>query len=298
MLLSKTITPLLHRARVQRANLPGASRRRTAGGEMGALEPASTLLLLTAASWLLPLLGPAVQGSPVEEEEELVLPTLERSPDSGITRLHLDAFGLQLRLELQLDLGFLAPGFKLQTVGRRPGSNVSDVDLAGDLRRCFYSGTVNGDPNSAAALSLCEGVRGAFFLLGDEYSIQPAPAAASVRLVPATGTTTTTATPEERPRFHLLRRKRLDGGGAKCGVVDEEIELRGTAQQKGQDPKIRWAPRNRAPAHAGQATGIGRTRVDSDSLSPYSGPVSNPLCGLCACHGTWAQCSGHTLDGV
>ncbi|XP_049641714.1 A disintegrin and metalloproteinase with thrombospondin motifs 1 [Suncus etruscus] len=235
---------------------------------MGALEQTSTLLLVTAAAWLLPLLGPAVQGSPVEEEEELVLPTLERSPDSGITRLHLDAFGLQLRLELQLDLGFLAPGFKLQTVGRRPGSNVSDLDLAGDLRRCFYSGTVNGDPNSAAALSLCEGVRGAFFLQGDEYSIQPAPAAPSVRLVPATGTTTTTASPEEYPRFHLLRRKRLDGGGAKCGVVDEEIELPGAAGQKGQDPKIRWAPRNRAPAHAGQATGTGSIRKKRFVSSP------------------------------
>lgn len=215
---------------------------------------APALLLLAAAAAL--LAGPGAHGRPAEEEEELVLPTLERAPAPGTTRLRLDAFGRQLHLELQLDRGFLAPGFTLQTLGRRPGPAESDPDLAGDLAHCFYSGTVNGDPSSAAALSLCKGVRGAFYLQGEEYFIQPAPAAATVRLA-----ATAEGESPEPPQLHLLRRKRRGGGGAKCGVVDEETQPARGAGSKGDDPETQWSPQDGAPAHAGQATGTSRRRV-------------------------------------
>lgn len=143
----------------------GNTARRSRGS-----QPAPVLLrlLLAAASALLVL--PGVRGRPTEEDEELVLLAPESDPGHRTTHLRLDAFGRQLLLELQPDRGFLAPGFTLQTVGRRPGPDASRSDPVGDLAHCFYSGTVNGDPSSAAALSLCEGVRGAFYLQGEEYT--------------------------------------------------------------------------------------------------------------------------------
>uniref|UniRef100_A0A5G2R7E9 A disintegrin and metalloproteinase with thrombospondin motifs 1 n=1 Tax=Sus scrofa TaxID=9823 RepID=A0A5G2R7E9_PIG len=253
---------------VQQAVLAGF-RRRTAGGDMGntarrswGSQSAPTLLLLTAATTLLVLQG--AHGRPVEEDEELVLPALERDLAHGTTHLLLDAFGSQLRLELQPDRGFLAPGFTLQTVGRRPGPNASHSDPAGDLAHCFYSGTVNRDPSSAAALSLCEGVRGAFYLQGEEYFIQPAPAAAAVSLAPAAAG----EEPLARPQFHLLRRRRRGGGGAKCGVLDDETQLAKDAGSEGEDAAAQWPPQNWEPQRAGQSTGTGSLRKKRFVSSP------------------------------
>uniref|UniRef100_A0A480J8Y9 A disintegrin and metalloproteinase with thrombospondin motifs 1 n=1 Tax=Sus scrofa TaxID=9823 RepID=A0A480J8Y9_PIG len=225
-------------------------------------QSAPTLLLLTAATTLLVLQG--AHGRPVEEDEELVLPALERDLAHGTTHLLLDAFGSQLRLELQPDRGFLAPGFTLQTVGRRPGPNASHSDPAGDLAHCFYSGTVNRDPSSAAALSLCEGVRGAFYLQGEEYFIQPAPAAAAVSLAPAAAG----EEPLARPQFHLLRRRRRGGGGAKCGVLDDETQLAKDAGSEGEDAAAQWPPQNWEPQRAGQSTGTGSLRKKRFVSSP------------------------------
>uniref|UniRef100_A0A3Q3R2J6 Peptidase M12B domain-containing protein n=2 Tax=Monopterus albus TaxID=43700 RepID=A0A3Q3R2J6_MONAL len=49
-------------------------------------------------------------------------------------------------------------------------SNTGDTT---DLSRCFYSGYVNGDRYSYAALSLCKGLRGAFGFREWEYFISP-----------------------------------------------------------------------------------------------------------------------------
>lgn len=212
----------------------------------------SVLLLLLLAAAAAPLTVPGAHGRPAEEDEELVLPALERDPGHRDTHLRLDAFGRQLSLELQPDRGFLAPGFTFQTVGRTQGPDAPSPDPVGDLAHCFYSGTVNGDPSSAAALSLCEGVRGAFHLQGEEYFIQPAPAAATVRLAPAAAG----EGPPTRPQFHLLRRRRRGGGGAKCGVVDDETPLSKGAGPEGENAGAPWRPRDPAPPHAGQPTGI------------------------------------------
>ncbi|XP_045357526.1 A disintegrin and metalloproteinase with thrombospondin motifs 1 [Leopardus geoffroyi] len=224
-------------------------------------QPAPALLLLAAASALL-LLVPGARGRPAEEDEELVLPDLERAPGHATTHLRLDAFGRQLHLELQPDRGFLAPGFTLQTVGRRPGPDALRPDPAGDLTHCFYSGTVNGDSGSAAALSLCEGVSGAFYLQGEEYFIQPAPAAANVGLAPAAAAAAAAAgeEPPERPQFHLLRRRQRGGDGAKCGVTDDETQLAGGAGPEDEDAGTQWPPRDPAPQRAGQPTGTGSVR--------------------------------------
>lgn len=80
----------------------------------------------------------------------------------------IEAFDQQFFLNLVPDSSFLAPGFTVQSVGATPlatwGANVD---------HCFYSGTVNADPESYAALSLCNGMRGAFASNGSEYLIQP-----------------------------------------------------------------------------------------------------------------------------
>lgn len=239
--------------------VPERSPRRTLGSAMGNAErasrsprsqPPSPRLLLAAAVMLLAV--PCAFGRPAEEDEELVLPALDRTPPPGTTRLTLEAFGRQLHLELQPDRGFLAPGFTLQTVGRKPGSEEPGLDPAGDLAHCFYSGTVNGDPSSAAALSLCEGVRGAFYLQGEEYIIQPAPATATERLAPAA---TTEEEPPAQPQLHLLRRKRRGGGGVKCGVVDEEILQAGGAGLEGEEAREQWTPGGQVLQRAGQLTG-------------------------------------------
>lgn len=240
-------------------------------------QPAPPLLLLLLQLLLAAPLGArSAHGRPAEEDEELVLPTLERDPGHpDATRLRLHAFGRRLSLELQPDRGFLAPGFTLQTLGRGRGSDAPSPDPAGDLARCFYSGTVNGDPGSAAALSLCEGVRGAFFLRGEEFFIQPAPAAATVRLSPAAG-----EEPPPPPQFHLLRRRRRGGGGAKCGVADDETRPPRGAGTEGEDSGARMRPRDPAgaPQSSGQPTGTGprRTplspRVSIHPPSPRSAP--------------------------
>ena len=230
-------------------------------------QPASALLLFVAAGLLV---LPGGHGRLAEEDEELVLPVEEREPGYRNVRLRLHAFSRQLTLQLHQDRDFLAPGFTFQTVGRRLGPDAPSPDPDGDLALCFYSGTVNGDPSSAAALSLCEGVRGAFYLQGEEYFIQPAPAA-SVRLTPA-------AAGEEsptRPQFHLLRRRQRGDGGAKCGVMDDETQLERGAGPKGEDAGAEWRPRDPAPERAGRPTGI----CPRICLSPFISPL--PTFSLC-----------------
>ena len=236
------------------------------------LQPVPSPLLLLAAAAAL-LVVPGAHGRPAEEDEELVLPALERDPGLRTAHLRLDAFGRQLSLELHLDRGFLAPGFTLQTVGRRPEPDVQRSDPVGDLAHCFYSGTVNGDPSSAAALSLCDGVRGAFYLQGEEYFIQPAPAAATLSLAPAAAAAAAAAGEQQqaRPQFHLLRRRRRGDGGAKCGVLDDETQLAGGAGPEGEDATVQWAPRDRAPQRPGHRTGI-----SPEERLPFTSPFISP----------------------
>lgn len=241
--------------------VPLGSRKQRLCSDMGHVQqapksrdslPSPTLFLLLASVAML-LCVQGAQGRPAEEDEELVLPSLERDPGhDSTTRLHLEAFGQQLNLKLQPDSGFLAPGFTLQTVGRSSGSEAQHLDPTGDLAHCFYSGTVNGDPSSAAALSLCEGVRGAFYLQGEEFFIQPAPEVATERLVPAV--------PEEEsrapPQFHILRRRRRGSGGAKCGVMDDETLPTGDSRLESRDPRNQRPLRDPKQQGAGKPTGI------------------------------------------
>ncbi|XP_053312790.1 A disintegrin and metalloproteinase with thrombospondin motifs 1 [Spea bombifrons] len=171
---------------------------------------------MSCAFYLLPCMASllcalAVMGSSVMDEE-LVAPIrldADQGPsEDGKVFYRLEVFGEELTLELEPDPSFLAPDFKLQYVGRPKESAEEDQEVVTDLSKCFYSGTVNGDPSSSAALSLCAGIRGAFYHRGQEYLIQP-----------SNHTLTVAASSSSNPLvLHLIRRR--SRAKPKCGVTD------------------------------------------------------------------------------
>lgn len=82
----------------------------------------------------------------------------------------LSAFKQEFLLQLTPDSSFLPPA--------ETGSGTS-----GGLRDCFYSGEVNGDPDSFAALSLCRGLQGGFSYRGMEYFITAAAAESGMHVL-------------------------------------------------------------------------------------------------------------------
>ncbi|KAI5766479.1 ADAMTS8 [Gulo gulo luscus] len=124
---------------------------------------------------------PLARGAPARpgargQASELVEPT--RLPGSaGELAFHLSAFGKGFVLRLEPDASFLAPEFKIERLG---GSGPA-AGGERELRDCFFSGTVNGEPESLAAVSLCRGLSGSFLLDGEEFTIQPQGAGSSLR---------------------------------------------------------------------------------------------------------------------
>ncbi|XP_068441931.1 A disintegrin and metalloproteinase with thrombospondin motifs 15-like [Clinocottus analis] len=91
----------------------------------------------------------------VEDQEKHAHRRAEQPSDVPVV-FRLSAFQQELYLRLTPDSSFLAPA--------------SDTHL----RECFYSGTVNAEPDSFAALSLCKGLQGGFYYDGMEYFISHA----------------------------------------------------------------------------------------------------------------------------
>ncbi|KAM6932960.1 A disintegrin and metalloproteinase with thrombospondin motifs 15-like [Xenentodon cancila] len=115
----------------------------------------------------------------------------QRSEDKHIV-FRLSAFQQEFFLHLTPDSSFLPPGGS--------GSAASQ-----GLRECFYSGGVNGDPESFAALSLCKGLNGGFSFNGMEYFISAAAAESGTH------------------RIRIARRRRAAlssgaNGTSRCGV--------------------------------------------------------------------------------
>ncbi|GAB5577257.1 A disintegrin and metalloproteinase with thrombospondin motifs 5 [Prionailurus iriomotensis] len=136
-------------------------------------------LLLLLLLLLLPP-PPLARGAPARpgargQASELVEPT--RLPGSaGELTFHLSAFGKGFVLRLAPDASFLAPNFKIERLGGSGGAAGGEREL----RDCFFSGTVNGEPESLAAVSLCRGLSGSFLLDGEEFTIQPQGAGGSL----------------------------------------------------------------------------------------------------------------------
>lgn len=134
----------------------------------------------------------------------------EQQKQAERRKYRLEVFGKELILQLEPDQTFLAPGFVFHMVGS-PDSDPAPEPKSGTEPGCFYSGTVNGEEQSAAALNLCHGLRGGFYFQGAEYFIQPLNSSYFV------GT-------EEN--VHMIRRRSRatmeEEGGSKCGVNEDE----------------------------------------------------------------------------
>lgn len=139
-------------------------------------------------------------------------PKHERNVQQRAEQMHerdvafrLSAFKEELYLRLTQDSSFIAAGNLL------PGTDSASPppDSSADLRECFYSGDVNEDPQSFAAVSLCRGIQGGFSFGGMEYFI-----AASVD---------TYAHGNSWNRTHVIRRRRRSGGNStsRCGVTPD-----------------------------------------------------------------------------
>lgn len=115
----------------------------------------------------------------------------------------ISAFAQDFVLDLHADSSFIAP--TLSSLGMPFASERAD------LRGCFYAGTVNSDPLSYAALSLCDGLRGAFGYNGWEYFVNPVSADSAP-----------SGAHRSAESAHLLRRRantELGGNGTtRCGV--------------------------------------------------------------------------------
>ncbi|XP_077161405.1 A disintegrin and metalloproteinase with thrombospondin motifs 15 [Paroedura picta] len=117
----------------------------------------------------------------------------------------ITAFREDFYLNLSPDAQFIAPHFSTQYLGPRAGGGEE-----GAPRHCFYSGDVNSDRDSFAALSLCGGLTGAFGYRGAEYLISP--------LKNDSGNRALWSSRGE----HLLQRRSAPGQGdrptSRCGV--------------------------------------------------------------------------------
>ncbi|XP_006642324.3 A disintegrin and metalloproteinase with thrombospondin motifs 15 [Lepisosteus oculatus] len=117
----------------------------------------------------------------------------------------ITAFKQDFYLSLSPDSNFLAPSVNAHSAGVAPNPATNP-----DLSRCFYSGEVNSDEGSYAALSVCKGLQGAFGYRGSEYFINP------IDNDTAAGNTRGTE------RAHVVHRRstRLQAGNftSRCGV--------------------------------------------------------------------------------
>nr|XP_023648460.1 A disintegrin and metalloproteinase with thrombospondin motifs 15-like isoform X2 [Paramormyrops kingsleyae] len=82
--------------------------------------------------------------------------------------IKLTAFNQDFNLHLLPDSSFIASTLSLYS-----DTSASKAAVNPDFSRCFYSGDVNSEPDSYAAVSLCKGVQGAFGFQGFEYFIRP-----------------------------------------------------------------------------------------------------------------------------
>ncbi|CAB1417206.1 unnamed protein product, partial [Pleuronectes platessa] len=157
-------------------------------------------------------LDPAAR-SESESEPWRTLSAEEKEKEAETRVYRLDVFGIELILQLEPDQTFLAPGFVFHIVGS-PESEPTQEPKSGAEPGCFFSGTVNGEEMSAAALNLCQGLRGGFYFQGEEYFIQPLNSSGFL------GTEEDVHTIRRRGRAALA-----EEGSSKCGVNEDEARV-------------------------------------------------------------------------
>lgn len=73
---------------------------------------------------------------------------------TGTVYYRLAAFGRTFQFRLERDDSFVSPVLTVEHVY----SDTRRLPFAGDLQHCFYSGKIQGDPNSTAVFNLCNGL--------------------------------------------------------------------------------------------------------------------------------------------
>lgn len=156
-----------------------------------------------------------------ETESWRTLSAEEKEKEAEMREYRLDVFGKELILQLEPDQTFLAPGFVFHIVGT-PESEPTQEPKNGAEPGCFFSGTVNGEEHSAAALNLCHGLRGGFYFQGEEYFIQPLNSSDFL------------GTEED---VHTIRRRGREAlaeeGSSKCGVNEDEERMPKNLEEEG-----------------------------------------------------------------
>lgn len=216
-------------------------------------------------------LDPVVRFESRTEQWRTVSPE-EEEKVAQMRVYRLDVFGSEFLLQLEPDQTFLAPGFVFHVVGT---PEPTEEPKSGAEPSCFYSGTVNGEENSAAALNLCDGLAGGFYYQGEEYFIQPL---------------NSTGEEEEQEQkemeVHRIRRRGrqtfAEEGSSKCGVNEDEARVpknlekeaprKGAeSQQTGENEKLRLViNRNLRPAHFRMNMGVSRSFRDRAQVG-YTG---------------------------
>lgn len=125
----------------------------------------------------------------------------------------LSAFKQEFYLHLTPDSSFLAADM----MPPESGSSASNNSATSHLRECFYSGDVNSDPDSFAALSLCKGLNGGFSYDGMEYFVS---------LAKSEDKADTSGYRNSLHDTHIIRRRRRaaqPGGNftSRCGVAPD-----------------------------------------------------------------------------
>ncbi|XP_042331662.1 A disintegrin and metalloproteinase with thrombospondin motifs 15 [Sceloporus undulatus] len=171
------------------------------------------------------------------------------------------AFQESFSLALRPDSRFVAPSFATEFLGGVPWE--AEEGGAGELRRCFYSGEVNAEEDSFAALSLCGGLTGAFGYRGAEYLIRPLEKKAAVggrRLL------------EGEPGEHLLqRRRRRSPGGGGVGAGGPSATRCGVQEQPPGEQEPSPGPRRRSKRFASLPRFVETALVADESMARFHG---------------------------
>ncbi|KAM4015027.1 A disintegrin and metalloproteinase with thrombospondin motifs 15 [Anomaloglossus baeobatrachus] len=188
----------------------------------------------------------------------------EQTTDKGVI-FQISAFLEDFYLNLSPDSQFIAPAFSMHFPGALPKPSPS-------FRHCFYSGDVNSDADSFAALSLCGGLQGAFGYQGVEYFISPL----------KNGTLEHFPHSQQEP--HLLQKRRAlfqaSEGTSRCGVssalnpgIMEALQrYKGSKKSPGNAPGSGAAHRSNAPgSRAAHRSNAPRSGAAYRSNAPGSG---------------------------
>ncbi|XP_033096910.1 A disintegrin and metalloproteinase with thrombospondin motifs 9-like isoform X2 [Anneissia japonica] len=92
--------------------------------------------------------------------------------DSDKTMYLIEAFGHQFHLTLAHDDSFIASNFVVDAIGST-GDDIYNTLQNDAPHHCFYTGNVNSHPDSAAVMSLCNGMFGSFKTNVGDFYVEP-----------------------------------------------------------------------------------------------------------------------------